>query len=279
MARRHSVARREVDPIIEPPDVDAIKTTILELGISLDDDWARVRIYPEQTIHGVITAPVWVFGLRRIRSYFFRWATEVPPRLAGHQVDLYGRRLPSRPHEQTPYWVMPYNDPRLGRIELLVETWRREVSTKGNPLVVRVDWRPAWDNERASILGAEHDTGRGSDGAFEEARKLTQVMLGLSIVDGRGGGRPGDYSESTEPKFFDDLSQAAHKAVREGDHVNYSTLTKYGLSKSRATVKEYIEFFDYDMNKIEAEAVSCTKKLSICAFIWRRRAEFKKNRA
>jgi len=107
-------------------------------------------------------------------------------------------------------------------------------------------------------------------GAIEALKVLAGITLG-------SGGRPELFGDANEPQFFEALKDASHAAVREGQHVNYSTLSGHGLA-SRPTLKDAVERFGYDLDALEAEAVRCTQGLSICTVIWRRRDDFKKKR-
>jgi hypothetical protein len=190
MARKRSVARLGDARIAEGPRLEAIKATIVELGIDLSDDWAHAEVYPGETMHGTITAPVRIAGLRLPTESTFSWDRAEIPELHGQRVDLYGRSLVVDEPPPEPYWVIPAADPALGplgRGAFILQTWRRDVSSPGSPFVAQIDWRPGWTEYRAVIRGAEHDNGRDSDAAFNQARALRRAMFGLTAVDLRRG--------------------------------------------------------------------------------------------
>jgi hypothetical protein len=92
-------------------------------------------------------------------------------------------------------------------------------------------------------------------------------------------GRPedsGDYDDASEPRFFEDLGKAAHAAVTDGETLSYASIARHGVG-DRRTVKKYVERFNYDLNKIEAEAVRCTTRSFTCQFHVRHMARFKQN--
>jgi len=120
-----------------------------------------------------------------------------------------------------------------------------------------------------------------TNGAQRPLSRVQHILDAAGVMwpaPGGERGAPGHFTKSEEPRFFEALKIAAHAAAKENDHINYTSLRRYGLAGSRTTVKKYVERWDYDLLRIETEAGRCTSRLNSCAFIWRRRAEFKKKR-
>jgi hypothetical protein len=196
------------------------------------------------------------------------------PKLQGYTLEFFG--IPHRANWTPPDGPFVFLE-RLheGRVQFMnLQAWQTLVMSDGSPLVGEVRWHPA-RGLTATIRGLELDRRQA---AVEAARRGLDLLLGSGIL--RGGGRPGHYDDASEPRFFELLGKAAHTAVKEGEHANYTTLARWGQIGTRATISTYVEQFGYDLRAIEREALGCTgtPRLHTCDYLWRRRAAFKVKR-
>jgi hypothetical protein len=155
----------------------------------------------------------------------------------------------------------------LGCVELrLQQAWREAVD---NIITERV-WHPELGEQKRLVLTEGYDAAQ-----LVEADRGFDLLAQAALKSQRG--RPDLYTNANEVDFFNELGKAAHAAVRAGEHVSYSSLTRHGMH-SRATYTAGVKKFGYELSLIEAEAVRCIKQRHNCAFLVRDRARFKKSR-
>jgi hypothetical protein len=187
-------------------------------------------------------------------------------RWAGYGLDLFGTPLDSPPtRDGGPTWTIAWEDPaRPPGTTRLLRQWARY---RDSPLRAQLLHLPGGP-ERASIEWLRDSEAEEDD--LRRAHAGIRLLRGLPKAI-RAGGRPGNYAGPDDPRLFADIGEAAHKAVGQGDRVNFTTLAKYGPNP-RSTIRRWIKSSGYDLKAIEAEALRC--RLGPCTYTWRRRATF-----
>jgi hypothetical protein len=194
---------------------------------------------------------------------------------AGYSLDLFGAPLDGPlTHDGGPTWTIAWEDPAKppGTTRLL----RQRARYKSSPLVAEQLWIPG-DRERYRVDVLEPDATYSRDAAeraFRGLALLRRHALPPRLEHAQRRRRPPAYTDAEEPRFFEALKAASHKAVAEGESLSYASLVRHGLGSWR-TVEKYVEHFKYDLEAIEREANHCTRGLNFCRFIARDRAKFK----
>jgi hypothetical protein len=239
-----------------------------DFGMPANSKWAFVftpdpidRSRPETAVALVTADPA--------ERTVFRVDTTPYKGIAGRTLQLFGRLVDPESTLDGPHWKLLPDD---ASPQIAVEVWEMRTFKHGAPCLAERTWLPGV-GEHATIHFLSDDwTDADVNAAARAARWLRDFKANI------GRGRHKHYTEANEPQFFEALKLAAHGAVRAGEDLTPTSLSRYGIG-DRRTISDALDLYGYDLEKVQAEAVRCTGGgANICTFHVRRRSEFKKKR-
>lgn len=279
-----------VDPVLARVTATQTGLTKIPWWITLWTDTPIEAATPTTTLH--------------IRGELCTWPEHLPraipvptaplSHLHGYKVEFFGAFFPSGkeldtgrvwditlPGEYDPSQRLRAESPGRQVPETCFRTWRQRAYLDNTALYAELRWPLELEGETQGREPYVRFGGLEHKHSVSELRKL-DAAIGLLRRIPRAGwaelGRPENYRDANEPQFFKDLGMAAHKAVKNGDPVSFSSLARHGLA-SRPTVTAAVKHFGYDLAAVEREAVRCTQGgAGFCTFVLQRMDKFKEKR-